>query len=464
MGIGKSQVFAQKRYAPRTRELSALRSRSARGSSPESFGAYDAAGNMTVDGSATYFYDAENRLIATAGTSYIYDGDGNRVEKCTEGTTPGTCSSVATGTMYWRGTSPDPQAETDLSGNVLENYIFFNGQRIARREPTKTVHFYFSDHLGSHGVVVNSTGTTFEQDIDYFPYGGQENDYSPNVAQHYKFTGKERDSESGNDYFGFRYYASTMGRFLTPDPAGMMAVDIGSPQTLNRYAYVVNNPLSFIDPFGLDCVYLNSGGTGVEKGGVDQNSSSGECGQTGGYWVEGAVTNVTIGGDAETVSLAGTTNGTDNNTSASYQQNTTITVGEYYNNNGNIADHLAFGIQNGPQWGLNPRSDAQFFKYKPTHPFGGRGVPGLVKQQVGGTLDRVARIPATGMQAQMIQNGINQGIQNPPNYDIFGGGRTCDCASWAQQVLGDAGINTGPPTQVPNILENQIQNLYPQQQ
>jgi hypothetical protein len=79
-----------------------------------------------------------------------------------------------------------------------------------------------------------------------------------------------------------------MGRFMTPDPAGMMAVDIGSPQTLNRYAYVVNNPLSLVDPFGLDCVYLNSGGTGVDNGGIDQNSNSGECGRTGGYWVEGA--------------------------------------------------------------------------------------------------------------------------------------------------------------------------------
>lgn len=79
-------------------------------------------------------------------------------------------------------------------------------------------------------------------------------------------------------------------------------------------------------------------------------------------------------------------------------------------------------------------------------------------------MDRMARVPVTGMQAQMIQNGINQGIQNPPNYDIGGGAHTCDCASWPQQVLGDAGINTGPPTQVPKILENQLNTLYPQQQ
>jgi hypothetical protein len=79
---------------------------------------YDAAGNMTSNGSASYTYDVENRLIATAGYSYIYDGDGQRVEKCTEGQTPGTCASGATGTLYWRGLGSDPLSETDLSGNV----------------------------------------------------------------------------------------------------------------------------------------------------------------------------------------------------------------------------------------------------------------------------------------------------------------------------------------------------------
>ena len=221
---------------------------------------YDAAGNMTSNGSASYVYDAENRLIATAGTSYIYDGDGNRVEKCTEGSTPGTCSSGATGTLYWRGMADDPEAETDLSGNVLENYIFFDGQRIARRDAsTKAVHFYFSDHLGSHGVVENATGTVCEQDIDYYPYGGQENDYCPTVVQHYKFTGKERDSESGLDMFGARYYGSSLGRFMTPDwaakPITVPYANFGNPQSLNLYSYVTNNPLTLLDDDGHDIIY-----------------------------------------------------------------------------------------------------------------------------------------------------------------------------------------------------------------
>ncbi len=59
-------------------------------------------------------------------------------------------------------------------------------------------------------------------------------------------TGKERDTESGNDYFGAaRYYASSMGRWLSPDPLGMAFADPTDPQSLNHYAYVLNNPLIF---------------------------------------------------------------------------------------------------------------------------------------------------------------------------------------------------------------------------
>ena len=98
-------------------------------------------------------------------------------------------------------------------------------------------------------------------------------------------TGKERDSESGNDYFGARYYASTMGRFLSPDPSGLVYADPKNPQSLNLYANVLNNPLKYTDPTGLDCVYFNDAGNGVES--VDHNSNSGECGSNGGDWVNG---------------------------------------------------------------------------------------------------------------------------------------------------------------------------------
>jgi RHS repeat-associated protein len=70
----------------------------------------------------------------------------------------------------------------------------------------------------------------------------------------YQFTGKERDTESGLDYFGARYYASSMGRFMSPDWAAKAQpvpyARLDNPQSLNLYAYVANNPLSRIDPDG----------------------------------------------------------------------------------------------------------------------------------------------------------------------------------------------------------------------
>jgi RHS repeat-associated protein len=73
-------------------------------------------------------------------------------------------------------------------------------------------------------------------------------------SNHYKFTGKERDAETGYDYFGARYYGSNTGRWMSPDWAnGASAVpyaDFSDPQTLNLYAYVRNNPIANSDPIG----------------------------------------------------------------------------------------------------------------------------------------------------------------------------------------------------------------------
>lgn len=98
-------------------------------------------------------------------------------------------------------------------------------------------------------------------------------------------TGKERDSESGLDNFGARYYASTMGQWMSPDPSGLFFANPADPQSLNLYSYARNNPLKNIDPTGLDCVYFNDAGTGVES--IDHHSNSIECGKSGGDWVNG---------------------------------------------------------------------------------------------------------------------------------------------------------------------------------
>jgi RHS repeat-associated protein len=205
---------------------------------------YDAAGNVTTDNlNNAYTYDQENRISTVAGYTYYYDADGARMEKTT--------GSAAT--MYWLGPS-GTLTETSLAGTINEEYIYFNGERIARVDRASgTVHYYFSNHLGSHTVVTSATGAC-EQDIDYYPYGGVITNHCPNVAQNYKFTGKERDSESGLDYFGARHYASGLGRFMIADwkakPTSVPFADFGDPQSLNLYSYVRNTPTSLYDPDG----------------------------------------------------------------------------------------------------------------------------------------------------------------------------------------------------------------------
>jgi RHS repeat-associated protein len=83
---------------------------------------------------------------------------------------------------------------------------------------------------------------------------------SGDIPDNHHFTGKERDTESGNDYFGARYYASSMGRFMSPDPIIMNDLRMINPQRWNKYAYVINNPLILTDPTGKDAAYVNFSG------------------------------------------------------------------------------------------------------------------------------------------------------------------------------------------------------------
>jgi RHS repeat-associated protein len=209
---------------------------------------YDASGNMLNDGVNTYTYNAENQIHTVAGVTYTYDGDGDRVQK-------------SSGMLYWYGDGSDALDETDASGNLLDEYIFFGGSRIARRDPSSNVDYYFADHLGTAHVVTNASGT-IQDDSDFYPYGG-ERSYTSSSGNTRKFTGKERDSESGLDNFGARYMSSSLGRFMSPDPLGGHQED---PQTLNRYNYVRNNPLNLTDPTGLD--FWLQGGTGCGQSGV----------------------------------------------------------------------------------------------------------------------------------------------------------------------------------------------------
>jgi RHS repeat-associated protein len=119
-----------------------------------------------------------------------------------------------------------------------------------------SLHLFFVDHLGSSSVIRNDTTGAIEEDLDYYPYGGVASGTS---ADHYMFTGKERDAESGLDNFGARYDSSALGRFMTPDwavrPISVPYAVFGDPQTLNLYSYVENAPINRVDAdgHGQDC-------------------------------------------------------------------------------------------------------------------------------------------------------------------------------------------------------------------
>jgi RHS repeat-associated protein len=84
----------------------------------------------------------------------------------------------------------------------------------------------------------------------------------------FQFTGKERDAETGLDYFGARYNSSSQGRFTSPDPADPTLLHVINPQRWNKYVYGVNNPLFYVDPNGRDAIAVNFskmvGGAGHE--------------------------------------------------------------------------------------------------------------------------------------------------------------------------------------------------------
>ena len=236
-------------------------------SAPSGF-QYDAAGDVTYDGANYYAYDGDGRLCAvetssTGGpsyTAYEYNADGTRVAK-------GSTSSLScneninsqTGLPY-NGFTLTGQYLLDLKGNQVTELNgsgtwthtnVFAGELLATYDGSG-IHFPFTDPLGTKRVQINSAGAVDETCFS-LPYGNALFCNGDDATEHH-FTGKERDTESGNDYFGARYYESSMGRWLSPDWSAKVApvpyAKMDDPQSLNLYSYVVNNPLGTVDPDG----------------------------------------------------------------------------------------------------------------------------------------------------------------------------------------------------------------------
>lgn len=214
---------------------------------------YDAAGNVLNDGVNQYVYDGESRLCAVKNLNgslfgYIYDAEGRRVAKGTLTTLsciPGANGFVLT-SSYLLGLNGEQVSETDANGNWLHTNVFANGGLLATYSGANT-YFALNDGLGTKRAQYTATGVL--TNYASLPFGDNltPSGPGPDATEHH-FTGKERDTESGLDYFGARYYGSNIGRFMSPDPGPYVKHD---PQTWNRYAYTRNNPLKYIDPTGM---------------------------------------------------------------------------------------------------------------------------------------------------------------------------------------------------------------------
>lgn len=213
---------------------------------------YDVAGNLQTVLSHSYSYDGENRLkqsVTPYGTvTYAYDGEGRRVLK-----TSGGASTVY---VY------------DAMGRLAAEYGGVSD--VPGRQ------YLTADHLGSTRLVTNSGGVV--KRYDYFPFGEQlsAGEGARTTAMGYtdrpavdpvteRFTGKERDVETGLDYFGFRYFSAAQGRFTSTDPVVVTPARMLDPQMFNLYAYARNNPLKYVDPDGRDLYLVNDDEEGRKR-------------------------------------------------------------------------------------------------------------------------------------------------------------------------------------------------------
>ncbi len=230
------------------------------GQTIETYG-YDVHGSMTkMPHLAGMKWDFEDQLhevdLGGGGTAYyVYDAGGQRIRKVVEKTN----GSLIEERIYLGGFEVYRKRQSgslDLERETL--HIMDDQQRIALVE-TKTldsaspltsypslIRYQLGNHLGSASLEIDAAGEIISYE-EYHPYGTTSYQAGPNAAEvslkRYRYTGKERDEETGLYYHGARYYACWLGRWTSADPAGLSD---GS----NLYAYVQGNPLRFFDPTG----------------------------------------------------------------------------------------------------------------------------------------------------------------------------------------------------------------------
>jgi RHS repeat-associated protein len=195
---------------------------------------YDASGNVLNDFLHSYTWDAYGRPVTIDGVSVTYDALGRMAEQNKSGAyseivyaPTGTKIEIMSGQSFTRAFLPLPGGAVAVWGGGNAWYRH-------------------SDHLGSSRFASTQSRTMYS-DVAYAPFGEP---YAQTGSTDLSFTGMNQDTVSNLYDFPAREYG-IQGRWPSPDPAGLATVDPSSPQSWNRYAYVLNSPLEFVDPLGL---------------------------------------------------------------------------------------------------------------------------------------------------------------------------------------------------------------------
>ncbi len=205
---------------------------------------YDAAGNVTYDGTYSYVYDAEGRVTnvkqgTTQIASYSYDALGHRTHQ------------VVGTTSYEFLFDTAGRAYEEIIGNTAKETELYAGKSHVGVYANGTTYFSHENWLGTEVRHTLPGGSNTSTCTNYLPFGdGATCTGTIQTWNQPQFTGQWQDLETGLDHMAKRYYSAVEGRWTTPDPAGLAAVDTSSPQSWNRYSYVSDNPVSETDPMG----------------------------------------------------------------------------------------------------------------------------------------------------------------------------------------------------------------------
>ncbi len=174
-------------------------------------------------------------------TNFYYDADSKRVKK--DQNVPGT--SVVQSSLYFG-------SDFEIINETPTLYVFAGNLRVAQVTDTDTIYFH-KDHLGSTNAISREDGTVIDSG-EYMPYGQDRNDNALLNTSAYKFTDQEQDGGTGLYNYDARLYEPETGLFIMADT---IVPDIFNPQSLNRYAYCLNNPLIYTDPSGHNVLGLD---------------------------------------------------------------------------------------------------------------------------------------------------------------------------------------------------------------